>query len=234
MIDRPIKAVLSDMYGTLLYEDGGMEFSYAQMARRAGLDVEAFTRARNVTFRDSLTGALPDGVRRAEAILAVMGLPASEERAREVAQAELMTRVPAVHLYPATMPTLLALRARGYRLGLISDCTYLWRSVIQRVGLESLFDAITLSNEVGTTKPDPVMYLKTCQALGVQPEECVYVGDGGSDELEGARALNIVPVLIDQQYGVTRLRQSRYHDFCIANLRELLDLLPPRAGEGQG
>ncbi len=43
MIDRPIKAVLSDMYGTLLFEDGGMEYSYSQMAVHAGLDVDQFT-----------------------------------------------------------------------------------------------------------------------------------------------------------------------------------------------
>jgi putative hydrolase of the HAD superfamily len=229
MIDRPIKAVLSDMYGTLLYEDGGMENSYNQMAINAGLDVEQFTIARQATFRDSLTGVLPDAVQRAHAILRYMGVDDSEARARQVAQAELETRVPAVQLYPATMPTLNVLRARGYRLGLISDCTYLWRGVLQRVGLEAVFDVVTLSNEAGTTKPDPRMYLSTIQALGVKPAECLFVGDGGSDELEGAHALNIYAVLVDQQYGVRRSTDGSYYDACIHHLGDLLDLLPPQS-----
>jgi putative hydrolase of the HAD superfamily len=228
MIDRLIKAVLSDMYGTLLYEDGGMEYSYNQMAIRAGLDVGQFTDARQATFRDSLTGTLADGVMRAHAILRYMGAEDTEERAHWVAQAEIVTRIPAVHLYPATMPTLSALRRRGYGLGLISDCTYLWRGVLQRVGLEPMFDVVTLSNEVGTTKPDPRMYLRTIEMLGVKPEECLFVGDGGSDELEGAHALGIYAVLVDQQYGVHRSADGSYYDICIRHLGELLDLLPSR------
>ncbi len=160
-----------------------------------------------------------------------MGEDDTEERAHRVAQAELETRVPAVNLYPATVPTLTALRQRGYRLGLISDCTYLWRGVLQRVGLEAMFDVVTLSNEAGTTKPDPHMYLSTIRALGERPEECLFVGDGGSDELEGAHALDIYAVLVDQQYGVHRCTDGSYYDTCIHNLAELLELLPPQPTE---
>lgn len=229
MIERPIKAVLLDMYGTLLFEEGGLEYSYEQMALRAGLEVEAFKVARNATFRESLTGVLPDGVIRAAAILQHMGLDATEERARSVAEAEVLTRIPAVRLYPATFPTLKALRRGGYKLGLISDCTYLWRGVLQRVHLEPLFDSISLSNEVGTTKPDPAMYLRTCKALGVRPEECVYVGDGGSSELEGAHALGMTAVLIDQEYGVGAALPGIYYDYRVSSLGELLSLLPAHA-----
>lgn len=231
MIEKPIKAVLCDMYGTLLFEEGGLEFAYIQMAHRAHLDVEAFVRARNATFRDSLIGALPDGVRRARAILEEMGLEATDERVHEVAEAELLARMPGIHLYPTTIPTLRTLRRRGYRLGLISDCTYMWRDVLRRTGLEPLFDAITLSYEVGMLKPEPEMYLRTCRALGVQPEACAFVGDGGSQELEGAQALGITAVLIDQEWGVCREQEHPHHDYCIHTLQELLTLLPPRAAE---
>jgi len=233
MIERPIKAVLCDMYGTLLFEEGGLDYAYAQVAIQAGLDVKKFTWARNATLPDCWTGILPDGVQRARVMLQIMGLEVSEQRAHDLADAEMRARVPSVHLYPATVPTLRALRKRGYRLGLISDCTYLWRHVIRRVGLEPLFDVVTMSNEVGMTKPDPRMYLNTCQGLGVRPEECVYVGDGGSSELEGAHALNILAVLIDQEWGVGRRDDHRYYDYCISSLKELLDLLPPeRSSEG--
>jgi putative hydrolase of the HAD superfamily len=95
-----------------------------------------------------------------------------------------------------------------------------------------MFDAITLSNEAGMTKPHPEMYLSTCQQLGVRPEECVYVGDGGSNELEGAHALNIVAVLLDQEWGVGQRNNHIYYDFRIHNLGELLTLLPATAPKG--
>jgi putative hydrolase of the HAD superfamily len=228
MIDRPIKAVLFDMYGTLLFEEGGLSFRYAEMARRAGLDVEAFTQARGLSMEKAMTGAIPDGIERAKVILKEMGLEYTDQAARRLAKAEEEARFPAVHLYPSTIPTLRALRKAGYRLGLISDCTYLWRPILQRMGLERRFDAITLSCEAGMTKPHPRMYLDSCELLGVKPEECVFVGDGGSNELQGARSLNIVAVLIDQEWGISRRTEHHDYDYCVNNLNELLYLLPPR------
>lgn len=231
MIDKPIKAVLFDMYGTLLFEEGGLEYRYMEIARRLGLDVQAFIEARNHSMDATLTGEIPNGVERAKVILRDMGLEPDEDKARLLAKTEEDVRLPAVHLYPATFPTLRVLRRRGYLLGLISDCTYLWRPVLRSTRLESLFNVITLSCEAGTTKPDPAMYLNTCELLGVKPDECVFVGDGGSSELQGARALNIVAVLIDQEWGVSRRSEHHDHDYCIRNLGELLGLLPPKAAQ---
>jgi putative hydrolase of the HAD superfamily len=233
VIDRPIKAILFDMYGTLLFEEGGLEFRYEEVARRAGLDVDAFIIARDLSMPESLTGAIPDAVVRAGVILKDMGLEPTEAQGRRLVQAEEDTRLPAVHLYPTTIPTLRALRKEGYGLGLVSDCTYFWRPVLRRMDLETRFDAITLSCEAGTTKPDPRMYLTTCEALGAKPEECVFVGDGGSNEMQGARALNMVAVLIDQEWGVSRESEHLDHDFCIGDLSELLELLPPKGVENQ-
>ena len=229
MIDKPIKAVLFDMYGTLLFEEGGLEYRYMEVARRIGLDVRAFIEARNRSMHATMIGEIPNGIERAKVILKDMGLEPVEEKVRLLAKTEEDVRLPAVHLYPATLPALRALRKRGYLLGLISDCTYLWRPVLRFMGLEDKLDAITLSCEVGMTKPAPAMYLNTCESLGVRPEECVFVGDGGSSELQGARALNIVAVLIDQEWGVSRRSEHHDHDYFVHNLCELLDLLPPKA-----
>jgi putative hydrolase of the HAD superfamily len=221
--------VLFDMYGTLLFEEGGLDFRYAEIARRAGLDVAAFMRARHLSTEKTITGAIADGVARARFILSDMGVEFGEADVRNLARTEETVRFPAVHLYPATKPTLRWLRRAGYQLGLISDCTYLWRRILQRMDLEPEFDVITLSCEMGVTKPHPRMYLDTCRALGVEPEECVFVGDGGSNELQGARSLGITAVLVDQEWGVGRQSDHHDHDFCINNLGELLDLLPVKA-----
>src|SRR5258707_10562116 len=100
---------------------------------------------------------------------------------------------------PTAFQTLRALRERGYRIGLVSDCTELMgRAILHHVDLLPYFDAIALSYEVGHAKPAPQIYRVVTDKLGVLPSTCVYVGDGGSDEINGARALGMTTVRIDQ------------------------------------
>ena len=60
--------------------------------------------------------------------------------------------------------------------------------VIRQSRIYEYFDQIVLSYEVNLQKPDVRIYQKAAGLLGVAAEECVFVGDGGSKELEGAKA----------------------------------------------
>ena len=55
-------------------------------------------------------------------------------------------------------------------------------------------DSIVLSCETGLVKPDPEIFMLCSARLGVHPEDCLYVGDGGSDELRGASMVGMTPV----------------------------------------
>jgi protein-tyrosine phosphatase len=61
-------------------------------------------------------------------------------------------------------------------------------------------------------------------ALGVAPSECVYVGEGGSDELNGARALGMTTVRIDQRGAFARNGCPAPADYVVVRLDELLEL----------
>jgi HAD superfamily hydrolase (TIGR01509 family) len=136
-----------------------------------------------------------------------------------------------VSLYPATLPTLRDLRERGFRLGLVSDCTSLMgRSILERLGLLPYFDAVALSYEVGCAKPTCAIYLATIEKLGVPPSSCLYVGDGGSDELNGAKALGLTTVRIDQEGCFARTGLPADSDYLIVRLDELFELPPLRPG----
>jgi putative hydrolase of the HAD superfamily len=52
------------------------------------------------------------------------------------------------------------------------------------------------SCEVGMKKPDPRIYNIATEQIGVPPEDCLYIGDGSSQELTGAREVGMYPVLI--------------------------------------
>ena len=59
--------------------------------------------------------------------------------------------------------------------------------MIKTSALFPYFDVALISYEQGICKPSPEMYQRMIELLGVVPEECLYVGDGGSRELYGAR-----------------------------------------------
>ena len=92
--------------------------------------------------------------------------------------------------------TLETLRGRGLKLGLITVCTedveLLWPESV----FAGLFDAEVFSNSAGISKPDPRIYLRCCELLGVQPQDAVFVGDGANDELAGARRVGMEAILI--------------------------------------
>lgn len=79
--------------------------------------------------------------------------------------------------YPDTAPTLRALRARGTRIGIVSNVPQDLRPIFAAHGLADLVDAFTHSFEVGAEKPDPAIFLRACEALGTSPGETLMVGD---------------------------------------------------------
>ncbi|MEX2047557.1 MAG: HAD-IA family hydrolase [Chloroflexota bacterium] len=79
--------------------------------------------------------------------------------------------------YPDTGPTLRALRARGIRIGIVSNVPRDLRPIFAAHGLADLVDAFTHSFEVGAEKPDPAIFLRACEALGTKPAETLMVGD---------------------------------------------------------
>ena len=82
---------------------------------------------------------------------------------------------------------------------------------------------------VGMKKPDPQIYLLVCEKLGVNPEDCVYVGDGGSNELTGAAGVGMYPVMIqdpgeDEDTHVVDKEKS-WNGPVISTLNEILRIL---------
>ena len=79
--------------------------------------------------------------------------------------------------YPDTEPTLRALRARGIKIGIVSNVPQDLRPIFAAHGLADLVNAFTHSFEVGAEKPDPAIFLRACEAIGTKPAETLMVGD---------------------------------------------------------
>ena len=95
------------------------------------------------------------------------------------------------HLHTEIIPMLKALKEKGILIGLISNCFSEEAMVIKKSVLYPFFDAACLSFDEGIQKPDPAIFERCIEKLGVKADECLYVGDGGSDELEAAQTFGM-------------------------------------------
>jgi putative hydrolase of the HAD superfamily len=101
-----------------------------------------------------------------------------------------------VGIETAILAALDRLAAAGIRTALVSDAGADDVASWVRSPLKERLDAAVFSYELGVRKPDPRIYRHALDAIGARPEETLFVGDGGSDEHRGARAVGMRSVLV--------------------------------------
>ena len=97
---------------------------------------------------------------------------------------------------PGAAETLAELRKSGRRIGLLSNCTTEIPLVWKENPLAPLVDVPVFSCNEALRKPDERIYHLAAERLHVNPQDCLYIGDGESDELTGASKAGMHPVLI--------------------------------------
>jgi putative hydrolase of the HAD superfamily len=93
--------------------------------------------------------------------------------------------------------TLVELRRRGLKTGLISNCTEEVALVWGETPFAVLFDVAVFSATAGCMKPDREIYELALGELGIAAGESLFVGDGANDELRGAGDVGMTPVLVE-------------------------------------
>lgn len=88
------------------------------------------------------------------------------------------------------------LRAAGLRLGVVSNSDGRAEQALEAAGLRGYFDVVIDSTLVGYEKPDPRIFQAALDALGVAPEEALYVGDLYEIDVVGAGAAGMSAVLL--------------------------------------
>lgn len=88
------------------------------------------------------------------------------------------------------VPELLdALEARGLRWGIVTNKPmYLARDVVEGFGWTARSAVLLGGDSLPKRKPDPDQLLQACVELGVDPRECVYVGDDERDAVAAKAA----------------------------------------------
>ncbi len=117
-------------------------------------------------------------------------------------------------LYEDVLPTLAELRARGLKLGLVSNTGRDLDGFVVHHGLD--VDAAISSRAHGKTKPHASIFRVMLGRLGVEPSEAAMVGDSLEDDVEGARALGLRAFLVDREN-----RHPEWGDGRLPDLRAL-------------
>ena len=91
------------------------------------------------------------------------------------------------YVHPEVFQLLKILREMGLQTAIISNCSSEEVKVLEESEIYKYFDTVVLSYEVHMKKPDSDFYEEAAKRLGVDLRECIFVGDGGSNELVGAQ-----------------------------------------------
>jgi len=193
------RAVVFDFYGTLA---PGRSVAAQVVARTAqaealGVDPARFDAELTATVDERFRGAGGDVAGSLRWLAHRLGAEPSGSALNAAAAVRLASERAFGEPRPEAVAVLRALRDRGLRIGVVSDCSAELPVYFAQLPIAPLVDVAVFSFTTGHRKPEPENYLTCCARLEVEPGECVYVGDGGSDELAGARAVGLRAVHLD-------------------------------------
>ena len=233
---RNIQAVLFDAGYTLLCMDPDQPTIFLRVCEQLGIELDQ--------------ARLPDGVKRANAMLAPrhpreVPVPFSQaavdqfwtdynrillsvcaRRPSDADKAErvyrLFTSSIAWRVYDEVHGVLAELRSRRLCLGIVSNWSGDLEDVLAKVGLRDQFDFVLDSAHLGHEKPHAPIFKEAVRRAGASPDAIMHVGDSPEHDIDGALALGLHAVLLD--------RSGRYREFDRAPRIESLEGLMPLLG----
>jgi putative hydrolase of the HAD superfamily len=217
-------AVIFDFFGTLTraVQRGP---GHDHVARTLGADPVSFAALLNRSFPARARGAYGGIESTLHWMAGQLGRTPTAAQVSDAARVRLAAIRADISVRPEAVPTMLRARARGLSVGVISDCTDELLLIWPELPIAGLVDAAVFSVEAGYTKPDPRLYAIACRELGVRPEECLYLGDGGGHELTGAELAGMTAVRLVAPDLITHLTFNPETDWTGPTVLDLADVL---------
>ena len=189
-----IKAVVFDLYETLITEWVSRKYLSSQCARDLGIDHSFFREMWNSRHHEMGTGCITYRQVLAEILTAAGKTPDAAlldacENKRITGKNDCFAAID-----ENVLQMLSALKQHGLKLCLCSNCSADEVEGLFQSLLLPYFDTVILSYQVGLVKPDKHIYLHCADQLGLSPDACLFVGDGGSRELYGAKEAGMHPL----------------------------------------
>lgn len=206
------KGIIFDLDGVICSTDHYHYLAWKALADRLGayFDETINNRLRGVSRMASLEIVLEryDGTLTEEEKLA-----AAEEKNNTYR--ELLKQMSPADLSNEVKTTLDALRAKGLLLG-IGSSSKNTKFILSRIGLGDYFDKISDGTNITRSKPDPEVFLKAAEYLGLEPKDCLVVEDAVAG-VQAAHAAGMDAAAVGDAAG------SGFAEYSLKNFSELLD-----------
>jgi putative hydrolase of the HAD superfamily len=189
-----VDAALLDLYDTVARSHWGRLFD--RIAEAVGITKAQLFRGYDLTRSARAVGTFGSREGDLRAVIEAAGAEATPELLERLLAMEDDFASWGVELWEDAIPVVSELRRRGVKTALISNCSHSTRPIVDRLGLNDLFDEVLLSFEVRVHKPEPEIYREALRRLGdIGPERAVFVDDQ-RPYCDGAAAVGIQPFLI--------------------------------------
>lgn len=115
-----------------------------------------------------------------------------KETGKKVPVKEIVRMIIKGHEIPKENIEMVIKLKKSYKVGILSNNAKEWVvEVLKRCQIEDLFDSVTISSEVCSRKPDPIIYFEALKSLAVKPDEAIFIADELSEDLVVASGLGM-------------------------------------------
>ena len=225
------EAVIFDLFGTLVRSFTRQEYDQvdAKMAKAISVPYPEFWRLMGETFHDRSLGRYGSMEENIQDICCRLGVEADTTQITQAAKYHYEFMSHAIVPEQEVLEALSMLKTRGLQLGLISNCGPDVPLIWEQSPLAQLIDIAVFSCEERVGKPSIGIYQVSSHRLQTEPQKCIYVADGSSEELTSAAATGMLPILkrtdLNDVYDKQRPEVTSWRGLAVDEIRELPDML---------
>ncbi len=221
------KAVIFDLGGTLIANWLENRNWFTEMAAILSAPEADFGRVWEAAFKKRMTGEFYLAQDCIAHCCRELNLQVTEAQIQRAAKLRFnTTRKQVLSLQPYAVEIISRLKSKGYKIGLLSNCSNETIIVWDETPFPGIFDITVFSCAVGLMKPDPRIYHLALEKLQMKPGECLYIADGMDGELKAAAAVGMTPVRISFPHANKNDPYLEdWHGATITTLSEVLDLV---------
>lgn len=208
------RAVIFDLDGVICETDRYHYKSWKELADSIG-----------VSFDEAINNKLR-GISRMASLDIILGesetLYSNEEKEalaekKNIRYRELLETMTPKDLDTEVKWVLKEVKNRGLKIAIGSSSKNA-KLILERLGIDSEFDVISDGNNIVKAKPDPEIFLKAAEGLGIEPKDCLVVEDAKSGVLAAeAGGMDCAAIGDARKYGLAK--------YNLGSIKELLDIV---------
>jgi len=226
------EAVIFDLFGTLVDDFGSsVGQMHHEMAAALAVPYEQFMALWGQTAKMRIIGAFETAEANIKYVCDTINVNPTTEQLEKAVEIRMKYIRQALRPRPEAISTASELKNKGYKIGLLSNCSIEIPILWQETAFANLFNATVFSSRERLKKPDTRIFDLACERLGTMPASCLYIADGEDHELKAAASVGLHPVLIRTASQKTRgeLHQEArdWQGPSIDSLKDVLQLVGP-------